>query len=102
MAILFGLIAAWSVCIAKIVSPMPFVMIFLFSIPISLFHLPGYLVWDRYKDRSLGLLPYFLVSGNYGMDSIQFYLHLPVGVAAYTQSHSLNINAKCILFGMPD
>lgn len=38
-----GLIAAWSVCIAKIVSPpMPFAMIFLFSIPISLFQLPAY------------------------------------------------------------
>lgn len=97
-----GLIAAWSVCIAKIVSPpIPFAMIFLFSIPISLFQLPAYLIWDHYKDRSWALLlfPCVLVI----MEWIQ-YSFTPFaswGVAAYTQSHSLNIMQSLSIFGMP-
>ena len=99
---LFGLIAAWSVCIAKIVSPpMPFAMIFLFSIPISLFHLPGYLVWDRYKDRSLGLLLFPCVMVIMEWIQYNFTPFASWGVAAYTQSHSLNIMQSASLFGMP-
>lgn len=99
---LFGLIAAWSVCIAKIVSPpMPFVMVFLFSIPISLFQLPGYLVWDHYKDRSLGLLLFPCVMVIMEWIQYNFTPFASWGVAAYTQSHSLNIMQSASLFGMP-
>lgn len=99
---LLGLIIAWSFCIAKIVSPpMPFAMIFLFSVPISLFHLPGYLLWDKFKDRSWAILlfPAIMVV----MEWIQ-YTFTPFaswGVAAYTQSHNLSLMQSVSLFGMP-
>lgn len=102
MLFLLGLIVAWSFCIAKIVSPpMPFVMIFLFSIPISLFHLPGYLLWDKFKDSPYGIL--LFPSMMMLMEWIQ-YTFTPFaswGVAAYTQSHNLSLLQTVSLFGMP-
>ena len=99
---LAGLIIAWSVCIVKIVSPpMPFLMVFLFSVPISLFHLPGYLLWDRFKDRKWAILlfPSMMVI----MEWIQytFTTFASWGVAAYTQSHNIGIMQTVSLFGMP-
>ncbi len=97
-----GLIIAWSFCIAKIVSPpMPMAMVFLFSVPISLIHLPGYLLWDKFKDRpwAIFLFPSIMVV----MEWIQ-YTFTPFaswGVAAYTQSHSLALMQSVSLFGMP-
>ena len=45
MIFILFLVVAWSLCIVKIVSPpMPLAMVFLFSIPISLFHLPAFLL----------------------------------------------------------
>jgi apolipoprotein N-acyltransferase len=96
-----ALIVAWSLCVSKILSPpMPVVMIFLFSIPISLFHLPGYLLWDRFKHHkwSIFLFPAVMVV----MEWIQ-YSFTPFaswGVAAYTQSHSLTLMQSVSLFGM--
>ena len=97
-----ALIIAWSFCTLKILSPpMPVMMIFLFSVPISLFHLPGYLLWDRFKKYkwSFLLFPAILVS----MEWIQ-YSFTPFaswGVAAYTQSHNLTLMQSLSLFGMP-
>jgi apolipoprotein N-acyltransferase len=99
---LLGLIVAWSICILKIVSPpMPFGMVFLYSVPISLFHLPGYLLWDKFKDRSWAtlLFPSVMIV----MEWIQ-YNFTPLaswGVAAYTQSHNLMLMQTVSLFGMP-
>jgi apolipoprotein N-acyltransferase len=99
---LLGLIVAWSFCIMKIVSPpMPFAMVFLFSIPISLFHLPGYLLWDKFKDRSWAIL--LFPSTMIVMEWIQ-YTFTPFaswGVAAYTQSHNISLVQSVSLFGMP-
>ena len=98
---LLGLIIAWSFCIAKILSPpMPFVMIFLFSVPISLIQLPAYLLWDEFKDRKWAILlfPSMLII----MEWIQ-YSFTPFaswGVAAYTQSHTLSLMQTVSLFGM--
>ncbi len=102
LILLLGLILAWSFCIAKIVSPpMPFAMIFLFSVPISLFHLPGYWLWDRYKDRPWAIL--IFPSVMMVMEWIQ-YTFTPFaswGVAAYTQSHSIAIMQMVSVLGMP-
>lgn len=98
---LLGLIVAWSFCIVKIVSPpMPFMMVFLFSIPISLFQLPGYLLWDKFKDRSWStfLFPSMMII----MEWIQ-YTFTPFaswGVAAYTQAHTLSLMQTVSLLGM--
>lgn len=99
---LAGLIIAWSFCIAKILSPpMPFVMIFLYSVPISLIHLPGFLIWDRFKDRKYAILlfPSLMIL----LEWIQ-YSFTPFaswGVAAYTQSHNIYLMQSLSLFGMP-
>ena len=97
-----GLCMAWSVCFAKIATPpMPFAMVFLFSIPITLIHLPGYLLWDTFKDRKWAVLlfPAVMII----MEWIQ-YTFTPLaswGVAAYTQSHTLPLMQSLSLFGMP-
>jgi apolipoprotein N-acyltransferase len=96
-----ALIIAWSLCVSKILSlPMPVMMIFLFSVPISLFHLPGYLLWSRFKKYkwSVFLFPAIMVL----MEWIQ-YTFTPFaswGVAAYTQSHNLILMQSLSLFGM--
>jgi len=44
-----ALVLAWSLVVTKIISdPIPLVLVFLYSIPISLFHLPGYLIWSNF------------------------------------------------------
>jgi apolipoprotein N-acyltransferase len=99
---LLGLMVAWSVCIVKIVSPpMPFIMVFLFSIPISLIHFPGYWLWDKFKDRSWSILLFPSVMTV--MEWIQ-YTFTPLaswGVAAYTQAHTLSFMQTVSVFGMP-
>lgn len=99
---LFGLIIAWSFCVAKITtSPIPPAIIFLFSVPISLFQLPGYLLWDRFKDRPGA--PLVFPAAMVVLEWIQ-YTFTPFaswGVAAYSQSHSLALMQTTSLFGMP-
>lgn len=98
---IFSLIIAWSFVVLKIISaPIPFAMIFLFSIPISLFHLPAYLIWDKFKKQkwSFLLFPSILTI----MEWIQ-YTYTPFaswGVMAYSQSQSLNIIQFVSIFGM--
>ena len=101
MLFLLALIVAWSICIAKIITPpLPPLFIFLFSVPISLFHLPGYLLWSRFRNRrwSVFLFPAVMAV----MEWIQ-YTFTPFaswGVAAYSQAHSLAIMQTVSLFGM--
>lgn len=97
----FSLIMAWSVVVFKIVTPpIPYAMIFLFSILISLIHLPAYLIWDRYKFHkgAILLFPAILTL----MEWIQ-YTFTPFaswGVMAYSQSHSNSIVQFVSVFGM--
>lgn len=87
-----SLIVAWSFVVLKIITPpIPYAMIFLFSVPISLIHLPAYLIWDRFKGHkgAFLLFPAILTL----MEWIQ-YTFTPFaswGVMAYSQSHSENI-----------
>ncbi|MHB1106065.1 MAG: nitrilase-related carbon-nitrogen hydrolase [Lutibacter sp.] len=96
-----ALIVAWSLVVLKIVTPpIPYAMIFLFSVPISLFHLPAYLIWDKYKKNkwSIFLFPVILTI----MEWIQ-YTFTPFaswGVMAYSQSHSINVMQFTSIFGM--
>ena len=80
---------------------MPFIFVFLFSIPISLFHLPAYLLWNRFKKnkRAFLLFPASMTV----MEWIQ-YTYTPFASwedAAYTQSHNISIMQAVSLFGMP-
>jgi apolipoprotein N-acyltransferase len=96
-----ALILSWSFVTAKIITPpIPFVMVFLYAIPISLFHLPAYLIWDKFKQHkgSVILFPAILTL----MEWIQ-YTFTPFaswGAAAYTQLHNLPIMQTVSLFGM--
>jgi apolipoprotein N-acyltransferase len=96
-----ALIIAWSLCVSKILSPpMPVIMIFLFSVPISLFHLPGYLLWSRFNKYKWSFLLFPAIMTI--MEWIQ-YTYTPFaswGVAAYTQSHNLTLMQSLSLFGM--
>ena len=96
-----ALIIAWSIVVLKIITPpIPFLMIFLYSIPISLFHLPAYLIWDKFKNHkwSILLFPTILII----MEWIQ-YTFTPFaswGVMAYSQLNSINIMQFVSVFGM--
>ena len=96
-----ALILSWSFVTAKIITPpIPYAMVFLYAIPISLFHLPAYLIWDKFKQYkgSLILFPAILTF----MEWLQ-YTFTPFaswGVAAYTQLHTIFIMQTVSLFGM--
>lgn len=96
-----ALVLAWSLVVTKIISdPIPLVLVFLYSIPISLFHLPGYLIWSKFKNQkyALFLFPVTMVI----MEWIQ-YTFTPLaswGVAAYTMHDNVSLIQTVSLFGM--
>ena len=96
-----ALIMAWSIIVLKIITPpIPYILIFLYSIPISLIHLPGYLLWAKFKDRRFSILifPALMVV----LEWIQ-YTYTPLaswGIAAYTQMNSTPVLQSLSLFGM--
>ena len=96
-----ALVLAWSFVVTKIISdPIPLVLVFLYSIPISLFHLPGYLIWSKFKDQkyALFLFPVIMVI----MEWIQ-YTFTPIaswGVAAYTMHDNVSLIQTVSLFGL--
>jgi len=98
---ILALILAWSVVVTKIISdPIPLALVFLYSIPISLFHLPGYLIWSKFKDQkyALFLFPAIMVT----MEWIQ-YTFTPLaswGVAAYTMHDNVSLIQTVSLFGL--
>lgn len=96
-----ALVVAWSIIVLKIIRPpIPYMLIFLYSIPISLIHLPGYLIWARFRDRrfSVLLFPAMMVL----LEWIQ-YTFTPLaswGAAAYSQSSSIHVMQFLSIFGM--
>ena len=96
-----ALLIAWSFAVAKIISePIPFAMVFLFSFPLTIIHLPAYLVWDRFKDRKYSMFLFPVVAVITEWLQYTFTPFASWGVAAYTQSHSLTILQSLSLFGM--
>jgi apolipoprotein N-acyltransferase len=96
-----ALVVAWSIIVLKIITPpIPYMLIFLYSIPISLIHLPGYLIWAKFRERRFSILifPAMMVV----LEWIQ-YTFTPLaswGVAAYTQTSSIDILQFLSIFGM--
>jgi len=96
-----ALIISWSFIVLKIITPpIPLALIFLYSIPISVFHLPGYLLWAKLKNRIISaiLFPASMVI----LEWLQ-YTFTPLGswgAAAYTQSDSPVMIQFTSLFGM--
>jgi len=96
-----ALVLAWTLVVAKIVSdPIPLMLVFLYSIPISIFHLPGYLIWSKFKNNkyALFLFPVIMII----MEWIQ-YTFTPLaswGVAAYTLHDNVSLIQTVSLFGL--
>lgn len=101
LAFFLALVVAWSLVVTKIISdPIPLVLVFLYSIPISLFHLPGYLIWSKFKNQkyALFLFPVIMII----MEWIQ-YTFTPLaswGVAAYTMHDNVSLIQTVSLFGL--
>lgn len=95
------LILAWSLIVLKIITePIPYFLIPLYSIPIALIHLPGYLLYDKLKSHKLSVLVF--PSTMIILEWIQ-YTFTPFaswGIAAYTQVNSINISQSISVFGM--
>lgn len=98
---ILALFVAWTLTTAKIITePIPFAMVFLFSLPLTLIHLPAYLIWDRFKTRKYAIFLFPLVFTI--MEWLQ-YTFMPFaswGVGANTQSHSIILLQSLSLFGM--
>ncbi len=94
-------VVAWSVIVYKITThPIPVFVIPMYSIPIAAFHLPGFLIWARFRNEKLGslLFPALMVV----MEWIQ-YTFTPFGswgAAAYTQMDNIVLMQSLSLFGM--
>lgn len=97
----FALIVAWSVVVLKIVTPpIPYAMIFLFSLPISLIHLPAYLIWDRNKSYKWAFLLFPAILTVSEWIQYSFTPFASWGVMAYSQLHSNNIMQLVSVFGI--
>lgn len=101
--ILFGaLIVGWSLATAKIITPpLIYPFVFMYSVPIAIFHLPGFLLWDKLRNRRAGIFIFPLAMTL--MEWIQ-YTFTPLaswGAAAYTQVDTPAIMQSLSLFGMP-
>ena len=96
-----ALVLAWSLVVTKIISdPIPLLLVFLYSIPISLFHLPGYLIWSKFKDQkyALFLFPVIMII----MEWVQ-YTFTPLaswGVVGYTMHDNVSLIQSVSLFGL--
>lgn len=96
-----ALVSAWSFVTAKIISPpIPYLLVFMYSIPLTLFHLPGYLVWDRFRKYQGSFLLFPAVMISIEWVQYNFTPFASWGVAAYTQSHSIALMQTVSLFGM--
>jgi apolipoprotein N-acyltransferase len=96
-----ALILAWSFVTAKIItSPIPYSMIFLYAIPISFFHLPAYLIWDKFKQHKGAFILFPAIFTLMEWLQYTFTPFASWGVAAYTQAHSIIIMQTVSLLGM--
>ena len=101
LTFILAFILAWSLVVTKIISdPIPLVLVLLYSIPISLVHLPGYLVWSKFRNQqyALYLFPVIMII----MEWIQ-YTFTPFaswGVAAYTMHDNVSLIQTVSLFGL--
>lgn len=101
LTFILAFVLAWSFVFSKIISdPIPLVLVFLYSIPLSLLHLPGYLIWSRFKNQkyALFLFPAIMVI----MEWLQ-YTFTPFaswGVAAYTMHDNVSLIQTVSLFGL--
>ncbi len=95
------LFVTWSLIILKVISPpIPFYFIPMYSLPIALFHFPGYYLYGKFRNHkwSVLLFPSFMII----LEWIQYtYTSLASwGVVAYTQVDSIRVAQSLSVFGM--
>lgn len=100
MLFVLALIAAWSVIIVKIITPpIPYLFIFMYSVPISIIHLSGYILFARFSEKRWVTL--LFPAGMVVLEWLQ-YTFTPLGswgAAAYTQNNTLSVMQSLSLFG---
>lgn len=95
------LVIAWSLIVLKIVTePVPYFLIPLYSVPIALIHLPGYLMYDKVKSHKYSLLVFPAIMITLEWIQYTFTPFATWGGAANTQVDSPNIIQGISLFGM--
>lgn len=96
-----SLMLAWSIVVLKIISPpVPLLLVFLFSIPISLIHLPAYLLWDKFRSRKLALFLFPSIITVAEWVQYSFTPFASWGVMAYSQLNTISIMQLASLSGM--
>ncbi|MFY0687469.1 MAG: hypothetical protein JXQ90_09905 [Cyclobacteriaceae bacterium] len=97
-----ALIVTWTLIVSKIITaPIPYLIVFLYAIPITLFHLPGYLIWAKYRKANWSVLLFPAVMAVLEWVQYTFTPLASWGVAAYSQTHSPGIMQFVSLFGLP-
>ena len=97
----FTLLVSWILVVSKIITdPIPGFIIPLYAIPITLFHLPGYLFFGAVRNHriSIIILPAVMIISEWVQYS--FTPFGSWGAIAYTQVNSASISQSLSLFGM--
>ena len=95
------LVLAWSVAVSKIIThPVPYFVIPLYAIPISLSHLPGYLLYAKFNKHAWSVLLFPATMVILEWTQYTFTPFGSWGVAAYTQANSLPLLQSLSLFGL--
>ena len=98
---ILALFIAWTFATAKIITePIPFAMVFLFSLPLTLIHLPAYLIWDKFNNRKYAMFLFPIIFTIMEWTQYTFMPFASWGVGANTQSHSIVMLQSLSLFGM--
>ena len=101
LTFILAFVLAWSFVLTKIITdPIPLVLIFLYSIPISLFHLPGYLIWSKFKNQKYGLFLFPAIMIIMEWNQYTFTPLASWGVAAYTMHDNISLIQTVSLFGL--
>ncbi len=95
------LVLAWSLAVSKIITdPVPNFLIPLYAIPLSLFHLPGYLLYAKFNKSPWAILIFPATMVVFEWIQYTFTPFGSWGVAAYTQANSLTLIQSLSLFGL--
>lgn len=101
--ILFSIVLflTWILAISKIITdPIPPILVILYALPITIIHLPGYLIWSKIKNSKVKMLIFPMVMVVF--EWIQYTLtpFASWGAAAYTQVDSMATAQIVSLFGI--
>ena len=96
-----ALILAWSLCVFKITTdPLPLAMVPMFSVPIALIQLPGYLLWAKFRNRDLSCSPFPGCDGCDGMGAIYLHSTWQLGCSSLLPGGSIVDFTVVSIFGM--